>query len=144
MVAVGAIASLGSLLGASGGYGYVPVAVGVTQRIDISVGVGVAAGGTGVGGEALGGAGGGSYDGLILMTKSLDLAGLGVVALGAVALFLARLGAGGFHSHIPIAVGVTRGVDRTVNVSVTAGAGVGGVTLGGAGGRRDGGLVLVT
>ena len=143
VVAVGAIALLGSCFGAGGFYRHVPVAVGVTQSINVAVGVGVTAV-AGMGGEALGGTGGGRDDRVILVASCLDLTGLGVVAVGAIALLGSLFGASGGYSYVPVAVGVIQSIDEGVDVGVAAGAGMGGEALLGAGGSRDNGLILVT
>ena len=143
VVTVGAIMFLGSRFGASGFNHHVPFAVAVTQGIDVGVGVGVAAGGTGMGGVALLGAGGSRYGGLMLVPKCRYLAGFGVVTVGALAGLGSLLSTSGSEGLNPVTHDVTQSVDVRVNVSVTAMAGVSGVTLlGASGGRYNGGIAV--
>ena len=144
VVAVLAILLLGSLFGASRFNRHIPVAVGVNQSIDIGVGEGITAGGTGMGSVALIGTSRSRYDGLILVLQSFDLTGLGEVAVLAVVLLGSLFGAGGFHRHIPVAVAMTQGIDIAVGVSVTTVAGMSGVTLLGTGGCGYNRFVAVT
>ena len=136
MVAVLAILLLGSRYGASRFHRDIPVAVGVTQSIGIAIDVGVAAS-TGMGGIALFGTSRSRYDGLILVPKSLNLAGLGMVAVLAILLLGSRYGASRFHRDIPVAVGVTQSIGIAIDVGVAAVAGVSGVALLGTGGGSD-------
>ena len=124
VVAVGAIPLLTSRLGAGGGEVFNPVAHGMTQSIDVAVGVGVAAMAS-IGRKALLGAGRRGHGGGMAMPEGGGGVGLGVVAVRALTLFRASSRTSGCLGLYPVAHGVTQSIDISVGVGVATMASIG-------------------
>ena len=106
--------------------------------------VGASAVGTGVGGIALGGAGGGCYIGGVAVSGCGDGLGFSGGAGRAGALLRTACSAGGILGNSPAAVGMSLGRSVIILVGASAvGTGVGSIALGGAGRLGDGGLIIM-
>ena len=99
-----------------------PLAVAVVLSHDLAFGS--AAAQAGLGGYTVGI--------LPIMTQSRNGLGLKVATIAGM-LLLTLLGAGGLYSHKPFAKGMTIGIHIVINIALAAVAGIGGVTLLGAG-----------
>ena len=144
VVAVGAVTALLSLFGAGCGLGFAPCAEAMTLGRNLVL---LHQNGF-TGGAVLAfrqtGFGAGGFYGLVDdfgVALGCDFTGFEVVAVGAVMALLALFGAGGIGSDLPVAEAVSEGIHIGIHIAVTAGTGMGGVTLFGTSGGCNNGCI---